>query len=205
MDRRQSLIVMAFALLTAAAVAPAVLLPRGGAGEDPLAAGSMHPAPPFDQLPAEFPARLEAAVAGDTWRVITPEGSRCVRLLGIDSPEPDQPHWMAARVAATRMAENDSLRVLVTGMARDHCLTGRIVSGQRDFGLAMVEAGFAWYNGDTFDNSTAYAAAQESAREKKLGLWAGSDPVPPWVSWDASQKNLEALATQAARSGTGHD
>ncbi len=205
MDRRQLLIVLAFATLAAALVAPAVLLPRSGTAEDPLAAGSLHPAPPFDELPESFTARLEAAVAGDTWRLITPEGSRCVRLLGIDCPEPDQPQWLAARIEATRLAETASLQVIVEGIAQDHCLTGRILSGQKDFGLALVEAGFAWFNGDTFDGSETYAAAQQAARDQKLGIWADEHPVPPWESYNAWQRKLEAVAASASRSGAAND
>ncbi|MCB1995644.1 MAG: thermonuclease family protein [Rhodoferax sp.] len=52
-------------------------------------------------------------------------------------------------------------------------------------GLELVAAGLAWHykayeREQTAQDRQAYAAAEETARARRLGLWADAEPVPPW-------------------------
>lgn len=56
-----------------------------------------------------------------------------------------------------------------------------------DAGLAQVTAGLAWhykrYESEQLPADRArYAAAEEAARARRVGLWADPHPIPPW-SW----------------------
>lgn len=45
--------------------------------------------------------------------------------------------------------------------------------------LRMVQDGLAWHF-KAFDNTPAYAQAENEARAKKIGLWKDAKPIPPW-------------------------
>ena len=49
----------------------------------------------------------------------------------------------------------------------------------RSLGQVLVASGLAWYDGRFRPNPT-LAALEESARRKRLGLWASARPEPPW-------------------------
>lgn len=43
----------------------------------------------------------------------------------------------------------------------------------------MIKQGMAWHTPSTEENSE-YQQAEQEARETKLGLWAETNPIPPW-------------------------
>jgi endonuclease YncB( thermonuclease family) len=44
----------------------------------------------------------------------------------------------------------------------------------------MVAEGWAWHYYRLFKVKNPIYEAEQQAREKKLGVWADKDPVPPW-------------------------
>jgi len=50
----------------------------------------------------------------------------------------------------------------------------------------MVEAGLAWHYVQ-FSKNKELAAAEKTAKETRLGLWADKEPVPPW-EWRKIEK-----------------
>jgi endonuclease YncB( thermonuclease family) len=46
----------------------------------------------------------------------------------------------------------------------------------------MVRDGFAW-RVVRYDNAGEFTDAVREAREKRRGLWADPNPVPPWEYW----------------------
>ena len=120
----------------------------------------------------------EAVVSdGDS---ITMGGQR-IRLVGIDAPEYSQtcmkegasyPCGRLAREALARLAKSGG-RVECSGWERDRY--GRLLavcrSGSVELNRRQVEDGWAVAYGD-------YADAEALAREKRLGLWAGSFDRP---------------------------
>jgi micrococcal nuclease len=59
------------------------------------------------------------------------------------------------------------------------------IDGQ-DINLLSVKGGYAWHYKRYFDDKQ-YAIAQDNARKNKLGLWALSNPIPPW-NWRHVEK-----------------
>jgi endonuclease YncB( thermonuclease family) len=107
-------------------------------------------------------------------------GAERVRLRGIDAPEFSQtcekngttyPCGRRSREALVRLIGGKP--VSCTGWERDRYdrLLGSCSAGGTDLNRAQVEAGWAVAYGDYFD-------VQEEAREKTLGLWAGSFDRP---------------------------
>jgi len=74
--------------------------------------------------------------------------------------------------------------------------------GDRDLGLIQIQRGYAWYfvryKKDISEaQQQRYAEAERSARDARLGLWAGIDasarnpalmPEPPWKFRERTRK-----------------
>ncbi|EKK1541128.1 thermonuclease family protein, partial [Salmonella enterica] len=52
----------------------------------------------------------------------------------------------------------------------------------------MVQIGGAWVY-DRYNSDTSLPAIQNEAREQRRGLWADSEPVPPW-EWRRYKKKI---------------
>ena len=113
---------------------------------------------------------------GDT---VTLKGQR-IRLRGIDAPEYNQTCEKGGATYACGRAAREALIRLASGAAVD-CAGwerdryGRLLavckSGGVDLNRRLVEDGWAVAYGD-------YADAEQSARERHVGLWAGSFERP---------------------------
>jgi micrococcal nuclease len=59
---------------------------------------------------------------------------------------------------------------------------GIVFCNRRDINLEMVRAGYAWayreYLGTAY--ASRYLDAERDARMRRAGLWAQSNPEPPW-------------------------
>lgn len=119
-----------------------------------------------------------------------------VRLLGIDAPERGQAYGERSKQSLARLAFRK--QVGVDWQERDQY--GRILGRVRvaapecrqgncpktlDANLEQVRLGLAWWNKKFADSQLPgdahrYAAAERQARKAGAGLWADSDPVPPW-------------------------
>ena len=58
--------------------------------------------------------------------------------------------------------------------------------------LSQITAGLAWWYRDyareqSGDDAQRYRLAEEDARSRNVGLWAGPEPIPPW-DWRTAKK-----------------
>ena len=115
-------------------------------------------------------------------------GSRAflkVRLAGIDAPEQDQPHGVAATRALSALLLNQ--RVEVNSVAID--TYGRTIAHIRVRALRvnqeMVRRGLVWASTRGRDQH-GLLALQREARRERIGLWQDPAPMPPWA-WRRAQ------------------
>ena len=61
-------------------------------------------------------------------------------------------------------------------------LVGLITLNNRNINREMVSEGWAWAYRQYLDrpHASEYIEAEEKARGKRLGLWAQTNPQPPW-------------------------
>ncbi len=64
-------------------------------------------------------------------------------------------------------------------------LVGKVLVNGGDANLAQIQTGMAWHykqyqREQSAEDRQTYAAAEDAAKSKKLGLWAENDPVAPW-------------------------
>lgn len=136
---------------------------------------------------AEGPFVVQRVVDGDTVMIVRPSGRVKVRVIGIDTPEsvdPRQPVQCFGREATARaktllegtsvFLQNDPSQDRVDRYGRE--LDYVWLQDGRLFNLVMIEEGFA--HEYTYDVPYAFQpqfrAAQETAEDRRVGLWAPS-------------------------------
>lgn len=153
------------------------------------------PQPQQPQQPQQRPmiiGRVESIASGDQFRV----GPHWIRLFGIDAPEINQTctdqnnrAYNCGYTVARKLKEllgNDEVVCNIIQMDPQGNVVATCSIGEFDLGAAMVEAGWAV----ALRNVTpVYVPYEESAKQKKTGLWAGKFYMP-W-DWIAQQQQLE--------------
>lgn len=114
---------------------------------------------------------------GDTVRLA--DGQR-VRLWGIDAPELKQPHGKQARDHLRRLVLRRTVTLLTHGEDRYGRVLAVVVVDGRDANADLLRAGLAWWYRKYSPEAKDYAAIEESARKRCMGLWAQAMPLAPW-------------------------
>lgn len=114
------------------------------------------------------------------------DGLIYIRFSGIDTPESKNRRWPAQPKSeeAKKFAEDLLLDKTVTARLKGDKTYGRAVGEIFVEGVSanreLVRNGFAWWNSKYEEFDLDYERLQDSARKKKLGIWADDDPIPPW-------------------------
>ena len=134
-----------------------------------------------------------------------------IRLQGIDAPENGQPFTAEAKGALSDMVLDKNVLVLIQKKDPLGRYVGTVYRKGVDVGLAMISSGMAWHyklfaGEQTAQDRQTYAAAEQAARSKAIGLWASKDAEPPWgwgkpVTPDAASKSAQP-ATAITQSNT---
>ena len=128
----------------------------------------------------QFVGRVVRVLDGDTIAVMRDGREVRLRLDGIDCPEKGQDFGQRAKSLTSDLVSGQDVRVVV----KDHDHYGRLVSrvlvGNRDVSVALVEAGLAWHY-TQYSNDRVLAAAERQAMASRLGLWSLPNPTPPWT------------------------
>ena len=142
-----------------------------------IAAGSLLVA----ALPAfggeSFTGKVTDASDGDTIVIGSGGRVRVVQLAGIDAPELTQDFGDDARDFVKSMTKGKKVTVEILETKSRTSLVANVSVDGKDLAAALVEAGLAWSEtGSNADLKT----AQEKAKSGKQGLWASTNPTPPW-------------------------
>ena len=135
--------------------------------------------------------RVRTIHDGDTVTCIDDKGvAQKIRLVGIDSPEFDQPHGRIARASLESKLAGGVVRVVDRGRDQHGRLLGTLfldappsggstnTKGERNINREMVREGHAWVFGG-FSPDPDLVAAEDEARKDRRGLWAEANPVAP--------------------------
>lgn len=123
---------------------------------------------------------------GDTITVLDNTNTQHkVRLAGIDSPEKAQAFGNAAKQNLSRWVFSQTVTIDTNKADRYQREVGKVMLNGVDINLEQVKAGLAWHYKKYEREQSAmdrhvYAGAEDTARAKRVGLWAEPTPVPPW-------------------------
>ena len=129
---------------------------------------------------ADFTGQVVRIVDGDRIEVLHDGRPERIRLSGIDAPEKGQPFGKEAKQAASALAFHKAVTVKVRGRDTFGRIIGQVMLPDGTIlNHELVKQGFAWqYRRSSQDGML--AAMEAVARESKRGLWADSQPIPPW-------------------------
>jgi len=130
--------------------------------------------------PSSFIAEVVAVLTGDTLKVLKSRQVMIVRLQGIDAPEKTQRYGQQAKDFTEGIVFGQKVVINVKGIDRKENLVAEVVMEDgRSLNREIVKAGFAWWHREHSEDLSLWRL-EDKARESKLGLWLGEDPVPPW-------------------------
>ena len=130
--------------------------------------------------------RVVGVTDGDTLTLLgAANQTHKIRLAGIDAPEKKQDFGQEAKASLSELAygragtascqKKDRYR-------RDVCVVK--VNG-KDVGLEQIRTGLAWWyrqyaREQMRQERDDYEKAEHDAKIRRLGLWSGSNALPPW-------------------------
>lgn len=109
-----------------------------------------------------------------------------IRVAGIDAPEKKQPFGQRSKESLSDLAFDKDITVEWFKKDRYGRVIGKLINKQgRDLNLEQVKGGMAWHykkyeKEQSPEDRKLYAAAEDAARAKRVGLWSDPNPVPPW-------------------------
>jgi endonuclease YncB( thermonuclease family) len=132
-----------------------------------------------------FPAKIVNVVDADSLQIQVKWHRYNIRLVGVDGPEYQQAFGADSFQHLVRLAYSSN-RVTVERFGFDKFgrMLARVVVGDTDLALGLLQAGFAWhtpaYSQKSIPEHAAdYAQASHQARQAGRGLWSQADPMHP--------------------------
>jgi len=135
-----------------------------------------------------FQGRAHRVIDGDTIHLLRETGQIVrIELYGIDAPERGQPFG----TAAIRVVRRAVSRQRLEAVARDRDREGRplfvLRVEDRRLNDQLLREGLAWWDRQHAPSANRLQKMERDARTAENGLWAQSDPVPPWT-WRARRE-----------------
>jgi len=118
---------------------------------------------------------------GDTLTLVDKDKKRHrIRLAEIDAPERKQPYGAKSRNSLAEICFHKPAVVETTETDSYGRVIGKVSCAGVDASAEQVRRGMAWvFARSTLPNSP-LPEMEANARLRKLGLWAGEKPEPPW-------------------------
>lgn len=134
-----------------------------------------------------FYAKVVGVKDGDTVVLLVDQQQLVVRLADIDCPEKNQPYGKAAKAVCSDLCYGKTVQVKSGGkLDRYKRLVAYIYVDRRvSVNEMMIMKGYAWQF-LKYSKSSHLHNLEMEARNKRMGLWADPNPVPPWV-WRKSK------------------
>ena len=130
---------------------------------------------------AELNGKVIHISDGDTIHVLTNDKKKYkIRLNGIDAPESSQDYGNKSKENLKRYIYNKDVTVIYKSKDKYNRLLGTVYLNKQDINLQQIKDGYAWVY-KKYNNDSNYLIAEKHARSSKKGLWAGINPLEPWV------------------------
>ena len=137
-----------------------------------------------------FEAKVVKIVDGDTITALDAQNTTIkIRMYGIDAPESKQAFGQKAKQALTTAIATKIVTVIDHGTDIYGRMLGTIWLDGYDTNASMVDSGYAWvYRFEDNAIVPGYIKYESAAQKEAKGLWADTNPVPPWQWRQANEK-----------------
>jgi endonuclease YncB( thermonuclease family) len=118
---------------------------------------------------------------GDTFAILT-EGNKQVkiRFYGIDCPESGQDFGNKAKQFTSSLAFSKTVSIQTKDIDRYGRTIGIVtLPDSTILNEELLKAGLAWHY-KYYDKSEKYAALENAAKAKKVGIWSMINQIAPW-------------------------
>lgn len=136
--------------------------------------------------------RVSVVSSGDTITIVREDHQAVrVQLAGLDAPEQDQPWGFQAKQQLSKTIFDRQVAVHEVSKDSFGNVIGRVWLADFNVNEAQLSAGNAWLLQGTQD--PVLVAAEQQAREKRMGLWAlpAEQIVAPWDWRDQHHQSKE--------------
>lgn len=136
---------------------------------------------PMPVLGQSFEGTVRDVLDGDTVYLLRETG-QIVRmdLYGLDAPELGQPYGQAAAQALRRAVFQKRVRAVAEGDDEDGRPLFVLYAGGDPVNEQLIRDGLAWWDRRRATSNDRLRRLEHQARAAERGLWAQSNPVPPW-------------------------
>ena len=131
-------------------------------------------------LSAELSGLVTEVQDGDTLTLVNGQSTYKIRLADIDAPEWKQAYGQDSRASLFHMCGQKSATAETQGEDRYGRTLARVTCAGVDANAEQVRRGWAWVYVRYAPKNSPLNALECDARLGKHGLWADTDPVPPW-------------------------
>lgn len=138
-----------------------------------------------------FIARVIGISDGDTMTVLINEHEQIkVRLAEIDAPEKAQPFGKRSKQSLSDLCYQHTAVIERIDIDRYGRTVGKVQCDRVNVNEEQIRKGMAWvYRKYLRDHSL--LLLEQKAKSSRLGLWAESEPIPPWEWRKRSRHNVE--------------
>lgn len=144
----------------------------------------------------EFTAKVIAVLDGDTVLVKRAKGVVKIRMVGIDAPEKAQTFGETSKHSLSDMVMGKQVTIKSQAVDKYGRMVAAINVNGLDVNAEQIRRGMAWENSN-FHSDKTLLALQEEAKQAPRGLWALSDPTPPW-DWRKQHPSIAPVADAAS-------
>lgn len=118
---------------------------------------------------------------GDTLDVLHNQHAKRIRLHGVDCPEKGQAFGKVAKLATSALVFGQTVTVKPHDTDRYKRVVAEIflVDGT-NLNHQLVRDGWCWWYQKYAPGDRVLEALENAARERRKGLWADPNPLPPW-------------------------
>lgn len=127
----------------------------------------------------EFTAKVIEVLDGDTVLIKRANGLLKVRLAEIDAPEKSQLFGTASQQSLAGMVMGKQVKFISQTMDQYGRMVAHLSVNGLDVNTEQIRRGMAWEYSN-FHGNKALVALQDEAKQAPRGLWAQSNPTPPW-------------------------
>ncbi|EJH3917934.1 thermonuclease family protein [Salmonella enterica] len=129
---------------------------------------------------AEIRGKVIRVLDGDTIDVLQDKNPVRIRLANIDAPEKKQAYGRWSTNQLKGLVAAHPVTVTYTQTDRYGRIIGRVfTTNGTEASRFMVQSGAAWVY-ERYNADRALPDLQREAQAQKRGLWADTNPVPPW-------------------------